>query len=61
MLKQIKLHLMSNEGSEYIEKLVLIVIAFVVGGLLLTILYNAFSDAGFQQGLTNTIQEIFDW
>lgn len=61
MLKQIKSHLKSNEGSEYIEKLVLIVIAFTVGGLLLTILWGAFDNDDFRNGLTQTIQNIFDW
>ena len=61
MFKRITSHLKNNAGSEYVEKLVLIVIAFVVGGLLLTIFKGAFTSDTFKSGIENAIQQIFSW
>ena len=51
---------MSNVGSEYVEKLILIVIAFVVGGLLLTAMNNAF-DGSIKDGAKEVIENVYNW
>lgn len=60
MLKNIKNHLSDNSGSQYIEKLVLIVIAFTIGGLLLTAFDKAF-DESFKTGAQAAIENVYNW
>lgn len=60
MLQTIKAHLRDNEGSEYIEKLILILISFIVGGMLLNVMSSAFNEE-LQGSLKDTIQDIFSW
>lgn len=60
MRTKLKNHLLDNGGSQYIEKLILIVIAFTVGGLLISAFDNAFNDS-FKEGAKTAIENVYNW
>lgn len=60
MRTKLKNHLLDNSGSQYIEKLILIVIAFTVGGLLISAFDNAFNDS-FKEGAKTAIENVYNW
>ena len=60
MVKKIKNHLLNNCGSQYIEKLILIVVAFTIGGLLISAFDNAFNDS-FKEGAKNAVENVYNW
>lgn len=61
MFKRIKEHLSDNTGMAYMEKLVLIAIAFVVGGILIAGLWGALKGEDFQNGMSNSVGNMFNW
>ena len=60
MFKKIKSHLLNNTGDAYIEKLILIAMAFVIGGLLLAALSGAL-NGNFGDSVGNVVENIFNW
>ena len=60
MFERIKNHLSDNSGDAYIEKLILILMAFVVGGILLAALDRALGGT-FAETIKRVIQGIFNW
>jgi hypothetical protein len=58
--KDIKNHLADNSGDENVSKLIWIVIAFVVGGLMLTLLSNAFSKGAVKEWFDAVFESWFN-
>lgn len=61
MLQKIKNHLNDNTGSAYFEKIILIAIAFIVGGALIGLLWGAAGSDQFKEGMGNVVGNMFNW
>ena len=59
MLKRLIAHLKSNQGSEYTEKIIMIAAAFIVGALLVAIIFAALSES-YVAGVGEALENIFD-
>lgn len=61
MFKKIKAHLSDNSGSAYLEKIILIGIAFIVGAAILGALWTVIRGDDFKDGMGGMIGNMFNW